>query len=1373
MRKALLSVPIIGICCLLFFVLKRQPDRAGLSDNVEQMSRENEEEQEGYDGAEARDRFEFDRIVDRSLGYIPSERLLSTLDDLHTTRMLTDQQSALPWVERGPIYDLVGPDGNPRAGNNYTAGRVTAVFVDTLNDATGNTVFAGGVAGGLWKCTNFFSVVPNWTHIDDRFDNMAVSSITQNPASPQTMYFATGEPTSHADAIYGGGVWKSTDGGATWARLTSANGFTRNFRITCDASGNIFLGNRSSVVSGSMASGLFRSKDGGLSWQNVTPSPITASNSICTDIEISSSGRLHASFGYGGTKVQHQYTDDPANVISSTWIVSSGIRRSTTSAYRLELACQGNVLYAATVNSSNLDSTYKSVDGGATWTKQNTTAYPTGILNGQGWYNLTLAINPNNNTEFIAGGLDAYKFTASGTTTPTRMTYWVTTAPYVHADHHFMQWWKSGSESRIVIGCDGGVFYSSNGGTTFSDKNRNLAIKQFYSAAIHPDAGSNYMLAGAQDNGVHQFTNPGLSWSTEALGGDGCFVHISQSNPDIQIGTYVYNSYHVSTDGGNTWTDNDLSGDGLFVNPFDYDDGKNVLYACNAGTNNNDIIRWNDVNLHGPSAIFTVSALVRGTGTGYATAFKVSRATSDRVFVAGNNGKIVRLDNASTLTGSVTGTDISGTQLPNSYVSCINTGSSDNVLIATFSSYGASHVWYSTNGGTNWTAIGGNLPDIPVRWALIDPQNDSKVYLATEAGIYSTDAVSGSSTIWTNDVNFPLVRTDMLKLRASDNTVMASTHGRGVFTAVLPSTPEVRFASSVAAMQETTSGTSGCRSYKDYSVNVNITSAPAGDANVQYTIDAGNTAFQGVDFDLTTNGNFASPSLQHIFSSGSTAAKTLSIRVYDDAEVELIENFKIRLTVTGSTNAINGNYNIYLVTLADNDVAPSPPGAGIGVVGNSDFGDFLQPLRGNYGKSKSQYIYQASELTAAGFGPGVITSLALNVISTTSTSAYNGLTISLKSTSTANFPSTTFEDGATPVYTGNYTVADGMNTFTFSTPFVWNGTSNILVEFCYDNITAPGGTGDNVASNTTPDLRGIWNRSTTGSGCTLSAVYSNSGGTFVRPDIYLNGFRAGNPVETVLNAARTHYFGGGSGTVNFFNSNSKVIATIRSLSIFDYGCTQVAIDRAGPGALPFTTATASDLLATKTFTVTPATNNPGGQYQITLYYTAAEKNAWEAATGNSWNNIKLVKVKSRISNYSPANTTPDGPGAVEIVTPTLGTFGSDYTVSGTFSSGFSGFGVGIPGVATGVTTLDPDLSGTQLLPSLIQDAARLRLNSRRSMKIEWSVFDAAGRTVMQFTQSVNAGSNSVPLRFGKLAAGTYSMVGQSPKGRIILRFVRS
>jgi hypothetical protein len=107
----------------------------------------------------------------------------------------------------------------------------------------------------------------------------------------------------------------------------------------------------------------------------------------------------------------------------------------------------------------------------------------------------------------------------------------------------------------------------------------------------------------------------------------------------------------------------------------------------------------------------------------------------------------------------------------------------------------------------------------------------------------------------------------------------------------------------------------------------------------------------------------------------------------------------------------------------------------------------------------------------------------------------------------------------------------------------------------------------------------------------------------------------------------------------------------------------------------------------KTFRIVPATNNPAGSYEVTFYYTAAEKAGWEAATGQSWNNIMLVKVPSQISNVTPLNAQPDGPGTVQVVTPVRGTFGTGYTLTYTFNNGFSGFGAGVPGRMNTLLTL--------------------------------------------------------------------------------------
>jgi hypothetical protein len=1249
------------------------------------------EEHDGYDGAAERNLFELEQIKDPLLGYVPMERMARAIEfteNLKAVKRRSRTAESLTWTERGPIYDLVGASANSRGpGTHYTAGRTRAILIDTLNDASGNTVFLGAISGGLWKCTNFLSVTPNWQPVNDRFDNLAISYLAQDPSNAAVMYFSTGEAASNADAVYGGGIWKSTNAGASWTKISGTENFVRTFRIVCDAAGNIYVANRSESNPASRSSGLYRSKDGGSTWTSITPSGLTNGISICTDIEISSTGRLHASFGYSNSVVQHLYTDDPSNVTTASgWNTSTGIRLNTAvTAGRLELAVQGNIVYGITTNfSNNIDSCYKSTDGGATWTKQNSAVFTTGLTNTQGWYNITLAINPSNSNEIVMGGLDAYKSSNSGSTI-SRLTYWVTSSPYVHADHHFIQWWNISGNSRMVIGGDGGVFLSNDGGVSFADRNRNLAIKQFYAGAIHPDAGSNYLLAGAQDNGVHQFTNAGLSWSTEVNGGDGCFVHINQQNPQVQFGSYIRNQYNRSTDGGATWSSFVLSSThGLFVNPFDYDDGQNIMYASYgvSASPNNTILRWKDADAGTSWSTIELSALVRSSNSN-ATTLKVSPYTRDRIYIGSSRGKLVRLDNAATVTtatASANTTDLTGAGFPVANLSCINTGSSENTLVAVFSNYGVGHVYVSTNAGASWTNVDGNLPDMPVRWAVYNPQSDSKLYLATEAGVYYTDAINGSSTVWTSDPGFPTVKTNMLKVRPSDNTLLAVTHGRGLYTATLPATPEIRFNYPFQTVSEaaTVASLQPCKNYRDYTVNVSSVVPPSGDATVTYAVQTGNTAVEGQDFDFTTNGSFTAPSKQHVFISGQGGTKSITIRVYDNDAMESARSFKFGYVISGSTNATVGSYNNFEFTITDNDALPVPSANGTAVIGSGNFGGYIQPLRSEYAKARSQFIYTAAELVASGLGAGNITSLGLNVI-TKNTAAgfvYNGLTISLKSTVTTAFSSVSFESGAVPCYSGNFSTTTGLNTLYFSTPFYWDGTSNLLVEICYDNTTTTAsGVNDNVSCNSTTDVRGIWNRATAGTGCSLSAAFSSAGGTFVRPDISLGGFLSNNKVATKLNSAKSAFLGD-SKHIPFYTSNN-VIAIINNQSVFNYGCTEVKIDRAGTGAVAFWDNVPSHYVLSKTFYVTPVTNSTTGQYNVTLYFTADEKAGWEAATGNSWNNIKLIKTQAAVSDVTPAN--PGGAGTVEIVTPTLGVYGTDYTLSYTFTSGFSGFGAGIPG----------------------------------------------------------------------------------------------
>ncbi len=756
------------------------------------------------DNPMARNLLEIRKIQDPALGYVPTERFMAAFRHTEQLRnMSIANRSYLPlvWEARGPIYDSVGPsNGNGRGGSGtvanknlggYTSGRIRAFLLDTLNDPTGNTALTGGVAGGVWRCTNFLSAEPNWTVVDENFTGLSISSIGQDPVNPQIIYVSTGEPTNNADAVYGNGIYKSTDGGRSFQWLPSTANFLRSFKIGCDAAGNVYMAAsaRGGTSPAPQRWGLFRSNNGGADWTDISPAGLTSSAKICTDFEITSSGILNAIFGYSSSSTAVttlRYTANPATVTPDTWSTSTGFR-SASGVRRSELAVAGEVLYAVTTNTSSApDSCYKSSDGGLTWTKQNSAILPSG-LSTQGWYNLSLAINPSNTNELTVGALDIYRSQDAGANW-SRLTYWVSTLPYVHADHHFNMYWIKDGETRIILATDGGIFYSTDNGATFVNKNKNLDIKQFYSAAIHPDAGSNYMLAGAQDNGSHQFKNPGLSYTTEVTGGDGAFVHINQLNPSIQFTSYTYNSYRRSTNGGATWSNVNYT-DGEFINPYDYDDANNIMYASLG--NLSQMRRWPNANTATTTTRITFpDSLLGGAANVSLVSFKVSPYTANRLFFGTDNGRFFRMENANTVTSSTVGNAITNIGSANfstgGYISCVNTGTSDDNLVVVFSNYGVNNVWVTTNGGTTWSAIDGDLPDMPVRWALFEPGDNNKLFIATEAGIYTTTNINGASTKWLPEPGFPPVRTDMIKIRNSDSTIVAATHGRGVYTAKIP-----------------------------------------------------------------------------------------------------------------------------------------------------------------------------------------------------------------------------------------------------------------------------------------------------------------------------------------------------------------------------------------------------------------------------------------------------------------------------------------------------------------------------------------------------------------------------------------------------------
>jgi hypothetical protein len=738
---------------------------------------ENEAQADGLDQAM---RQEFRMTRDPQTGTIPRERLADAKTYMESLTGQGGRVNNLTWQERGP---------------NNVAGRTRTLLVDK-RDASGNTVFAGSVSGGIFKTTNFNSPAPTWSIVNDFLPNLAISVLVQDPVNPDTLFAATGEGWFNYDAVRGAGIYKSTNGGATWSQLASTTGFEYVQDFVIDNNGNFYATLRNLTTTNR---GVMRSTNRGQSWTQVLGSPLPGFiTGRAADLEVASNGDLYASLGILSRTVvlKSSFAANGANTgAAGTWVDITPPAPSVTQRAEIVIAPsdpQRIYVLLQDSTSSQVLNMYRSVNGGSSWTNLIPPSALNNGANSQTWFNLIGAVDPTNPNILVVGGLNLARSLDGGDNWTT-----ISTSGSVHVDQHALVFTSS---SSLLVGNDGGVYHSTNinsGTPTFQVKNTGYNVTQYYACDLHPSQ-TNFFLAGSQDNGTQRFISAGINTTTNASGGDGGFCHIDQANPQLQITSTTANNFLRSLDGGTSFASlgsgiNNTRGQ--FINPSDLDDVAKVLYA------GDDAGKYYCVtNLNGTPASLSVTA--PSMGTMELTAVRVDRNTPNTIWVGCSFGsplvapRIIKFTNANTSTpiASVSTTISAPAGAAVSSIDIHPTNS--NRVLVTLSSYGVQSVWESSDGGGTFTSIEGNLPDMPVRWGLYAPSNaqlsgpsggNGGILLATELGVWSTSVVNGTSTQWSpNNNGLANVRTDMLRFRSSDNLVVVASHGRGLFTTTLP-----------------------------------------------------------------------------------------------------------------------------------------------------------------------------------------------------------------------------------------------------------------------------------------------------------------------------------------------------------------------------------------------------------------------------------------------------------------------------------------------------------------------------------------------------------------------------------------------------------
>lgn len=702
---------------------------------------------------------------------IPTDWRFKALSHIEKINLQKTGKTAITWLSVGP---------------HNVGGRVRAIAISNSNP---EIVYASSVSGGIFKSTNGGSA---WFPVSDYAANLAISSIVIDPIDNNIIYAGTGEGFFNYDAVRGEGVLKSNDAGITWSILKNFSG-TANFPYFIN---DLYLRSDSTnILYAATNNGLFRTTNSGNNW-----SFIHQGSSSVRATQIVGDPSTPATFYvcYGNHSLDGIYKTTNSGV--SFTKLAGGF--PTAGYNRIALAVSKsnpNILFAS-LDSATLHYTHsiqKSTNGGANWT---TVAKPIdpilggSHLGGQGWYNNVIAIHPTDPDIVFAAGINLFKSTNGGSSfTMIAFGYPPSAYPYVHVDHHEIEFHPT-NPAIIYFGTDGGVFKTLNSGSTFTELNNGLATTQFYSGAVHPTSEIYY--GGTQDNGTLK-SGSLPNWSM-VFGGDGGATAVDYNNPSTVFTEYVNLNIQKTTNAGSNWY-KAMSGipttsgpyDGttdrvLFIAPFVMDPSNPAVLI--AGTyklyrTTNSAASWT-----------SISNDLTGDGTG-ATGSKISAiaiAKKSSAFIyVGTTGSPTSTSRVQITTNTGTSwTNVTKAPLPNRWVTsfAIDTADTDYVLVG-YSGYNTNtpatpgHIFLTTNRGTTWADVSGDLPDVPVNAIIINPSNNKHWLVGSDLGIFET--MNGGTNWVQQNQGLANVQIADLDLRR-DNYLFAATHGRGMFKLSIP-----------------------------------------------------------------------------------------------------------------------------------------------------------------------------------------------------------------------------------------------------------------------------------------------------------------------------------------------------------------------------------------------------------------------------------------------------------------------------------------------------------------------------------------------------------------------------------------------------------
>nr|WP_299344181.1 thrombospondin type 3 repeat-containing protein [Allomuricauda sp.] len=683
--------------------------------------------------------------------FVDNEGYLPSPEEVWNSWKSKENSSKTPnptsnWSQIGPNSTGISAIGLPGIG------RINAIAVDP-NDA--DTWYTGAPAGGIWKTTNAGST---WTNLFDDFPQIGVSGIAIDPNNSNIVYITTGDDDA-ADS-YSVGVFKSLDGGDTWNE-TGLNPSNSDINlimneITIDPT-------NSNVLWVGSSNGLYKSLDGGDNWT------ITLGGNV-KDFKLKPGT---SSTIYAVTETTyHKSTDGGATFERIRDIlpnVSGRLVLGVTPA-------NPEVVYIASAdtgaNGWAYQGFYKSTNSGETFTESpNVTDI---FERNQAWYNLALEVSPIDENELYVGAINIWK-SINGGDTFIRLNNNDTdlTPAYTHVDIHTLKFFNG----SLYCGSDGGFFVSADGGASFTDYSDGLAISQFYRISIGKGDVSR-IAGGTQDNSGIVLNNG--NWSVYTRG-DGMDYEIDPNNSNIIYGFSQFGgALWVTTDTGQSIgfvpppTENGSSLRGNWITPLAINSEGEIF----SGFDN--VYKFNG------SEWERVSSSV---GSDEIEDLEIDPNNSDNMYAAEDNF-LYRSQN-----GGLTFTAV---RQFDSEISSIAINNSDGniVYVATSRRVGVRQSFQPAERGIFKVEMNGNVAtvtditfDLPTDQAYFSIEHqgrhtDNPIYVGTNVGVYRLD---DTLTEWEEYfTGLPSVAVSDIEISLDEETIVASTYGRGIWQSPLP-----------------------------------------------------------------------------------------------------------------------------------------------------------------------------------------------------------------------------------------------------------------------------------------------------------------------------------------------------------------------------------------------------------------------------------------------------------------------------------------------------------------------------------------------------------------------------------------------------------